>query len=341
MYNLFVRDVVNNVDYEIPFESISFTDELNVGANANIVLNYDAVYDMIRAYNVDPMFVLTAARRELWVEKNGTKVFYGMISDCQINMNPSGFVTLTVAAMSFFNQFAKRRTDDLREFIATDAGEIAWTLIDESQADPHGDLGITEGSITASVDRDRTFKFANIKDEITQMSNLHLANGFDFDIDNTKKFNVYYPTKGSQRANLVLDEETIMSWSQHTPLLSTLTNRVYVLGQGELFVQRDSDNVYKEAFGLQEDVLPARDIITTATLDDKGDKLLELQQAPMPSIDITHIGDDPEVTDYEVGDSLRVTIAQLGITDEFKRVFKRTVNIDSNGLATVTDAIYV
>ena len=95
------------------------------------------------------------------------------------------------------------------------------TLINESQTsnNPYSDLGITQGAHPTTKNRDRTYKFDNIKDSIIRLSNENLTDGFDFDIDATKAFNVYYPTKGQDRFDVVFDNDTMATWKFKKPLM--------------------------------------------------------------------------------------------------------------------------
>src|SRR3989344_1394903 len=246
MINLYITDSSTGNVIEIPYLSIGLTEELNVGKDCRLSLDYYAVKEACDKYSTTPLFLLTAGIRQVTVEKDAPPICSGVITDFAIHPNNSGRQVIEAFAVGFFNLLAKRRTINKRVFVSTDAGDIAWTLIDESQQSdlPYSDFGITQGLITTSVDRDRTFRFANIKEEITKMSNNNLYNGFDFEIDNLDRFNVFYPTKGSQRPNLVLDEQNTLAWGVRKPLIMSLTNKVYVLGEGfnddVLFVTRQS-----------------------------------------------------------------------------------------------------
>lgn len=341
MITLFVRDVSTGDIFQLPFNNITITEELNVGSSVRVSLEFRAVDEIARYYGTDILFIFTGGLRELFVEKDSAKIYLGVITDFDISKDNTGKITFNVASVGFFSVLNKRRTANKRVFVNTDAGQIARTLIDESQTSdpPFSDLGITFGVIQPSVNRDRTYRFANIKQEITQMSNNNLKNGFDFEIDNNKVFNVFFPFKGSERPNIVLDEQNILSWGMRKPLVLSLTNKVYVVGAGfnddVLFVTRNSPNEFKATFKLLEEVLSERQIITTETLDDKGDKFLSDNQSPILGLTITHLDGQPDILSYEVGDSLKFSIEELGIENIFKRVFRRIIKIDSNEAAIV------
>ena len=342
MINLFVINPTTSDEIELPFLTLTISEELNVGKDCRIQLDFFSIKEVAEKYNSNVLFILTSGIRRIRVEKDGTSIFLGVVTDFNIQENDAGRKIIDLYSVGLFNLLAKRRTNAKRVFIQDDAGDIAWTLIDESQLSdpPYSDLGITQGSITTSVDRDRTFRFANLKEEITKMSNNNLRNGFDFEVDNTGKFNVFYPTKGSQRPNIFLDDQNILNWGVRKPLIMTLTNKVYVLGEGFnddiLYTTRQSSNSYKTTFGLLEEVLSAREIITTETLNDKGDKFLADYQSPILTISLNHNDADLNILDYEVGDSIRVTIETMEIEAVYKRIYKRILKIDTNEHTLVT-----
>lgn len=342
MITLIVKDVSTGNLYDLPFNSITVAEELNVGSEARLVLEFRAARQIAEKYSIDVPFLFTGGLREISIEKDGTKIYLGVITDFNLQKDNKGTLKMDIASVGFFSLLAKRRTGSKRVFSNTDAGQIAKTLIDESQTSdpPFSDFGITFGTIQASVNRDRTFRFANIKQEITQLSNNNLKNGFDFDLDNNKIFNVFFPQKGSNRPNLVLDRQNILSWGIRKPLVLSLTNKVHVIGAGfddeVLFVIRNSPNDYKSTFKLLEEALADRLIITAETLNDKGDRFLLDNQAPILGLTITHLDGQPNILDYEVGDLLKINIEELGIVNVFKRVFRRTLRIDSNATIIVT-----
>lgn len=341
-YKLFVEDLDTEDIWELPFITCEFTDELNVGKNARFSMGFADVKKIADAYSTTVVFLLTGGDRDIFVQKNGQNVYLGVITDFQLGKDDKGLLIINLASVGFSSLLKKRRTDELRKFISTDAGLIAWTLIDESQNSdlPFSDFGITLGVIEASVDRDRTFRFAQVLDSIFKMSNEDKLNGFDFEVDNLKKFNVFFPQKGSEREDIFIDDSNIMAWRYRKPLILNLTTQVYVLGEGFddslVFVKRTADVSFRASFGLLEEVLSERDTGVVANLEDKGDKFLSDNQAPIIDLMITHKDNDPDILTYDVGDSVRVDLDEVDINNEFKRVIKRKVNIDTQLRAIVT-----
>ncbi len=340
MYQVFVKDTDNNIIWELPYQSFSFTDEINKGKDARFNFSYEDLTAIATTYNTTYITILGGGFREIWINKNNAKIYYGVITDIdEASDRDTEQVTISVASVGFFNVFDKRRTNNKRVFSSVDAGTIAWTLINESQTsdNPYSDLGVTQGTIAASVSRDRTLRFDNIKEVITKLSNDNLSNGFDFEIDNQKQLQVYYSQKGSQRPEIIFDEKNILNWTRNRPSILSLTNKVYVIGEGinddVLYSTRTSDPTYRDVFGTLEDVLSEKDIIQSTTLDAKGDRFLLDNQSPLEVFSINHADDDPDIATYDIGDSVQLSIPKLGISKRYKRVIKRTVSSDSDELA--------
>ncbi len=96
-----------------------------------------------------------------------------------------------------------RNTRSVQTFSATDQGAILWALIDHTQTQTNGNIGITEGTIEATVDRDRTYPIdKNIGDAIIEMTEV--INGLDVEITPDKVFNVYKRI-GEDRSYLIFE----------------------------------------------------------------------------------------------------------------------------------------
>jgi len=342
MFNLFIKNKISGDIFELPFLSLGFTEELNNGADARISFDYAAIDQIAKSYGADPIFLLTGGFRELWIQKDTTKVFYGAITDFDLTASRESDLTINVAAVNFFNLFSKRRTANKRVFTGTDSSQIAWTLINESQAvdAPYSDLGITAGSLAVATSRDALYRFAYVKDEIVALSNKKLNNGFDFDIDTSKRFNTYFPFKGSSRPSIVFDERNSIEHRYRKPLMLSLTNKIYVTGEGinddMIYTTRTSDPSYRTAFGTLEDLISDRTETSQAKLNDLGDRTLLNNQSPRIELSISHIDDDPDLLSYGLGDSVRVNLPDLKISNQYFRIYKRSLNLEEGNLPVIT-----
>lgn len=339
MYRTILRNPVSGEQYELNPLNLAFTEELNREATARVVLSFEDIESVLADYNVGVLFAFTSTFREIIIEKkdfNGVfvRVFWGVVTNFEVYPVQNDKKHIQINAVSWFGLFGRRYTGASRVFSNADAGAIAWALISESQAsdNPYSSYGITAGSITASKNRDRTYRFDNVRDAIIRLSNSNLNDGFDFEIDNSRAFNVFFPFKGQNRLNVVFDEKTIANYRFKKPLVLSTTNRVYVLGEGVndevVHAVRNSANQYKEDFWLQELVLNERDVREVSTLIDKGDRYLGLFQAPLVEFSVEHYDNDISWFDYSVGDFVRVNMPDLGLNNEIKRIMKKDFSLD-------------
>ena len=341
----YIIDVGTGNMFELPYTSINFIEELNNGGSAQLTLDYVAVEAIADKYGITAQDLLTATFRELQIKLEDTIIWLGVISEYDWSKSADGTYSLTVAAVDYFSLFQKRRTG-LTDvvFTAVDPSTIPWSLINTSQALAHGSWGITLGStastgLTASM----TYKNAEIKTEISNLSNYKQLGSFDFDIDYTKKFNVYYPSKGAVRSEIVLDDNNILASSVKTPVVLSLTNSVFVIGQGvnndQATANRKAADADIAAYSLLEDTISDNNVSDQNVLNSLGDRAISLNKLPTygRQISLKHAGDDPLLTSYSVGDYLVVNIPEQSINYANWRVRKRTVDIDNAGMITVQD----
>ncbi len=336
---VFLLDVVTGDLFELPFSSIECIDELNNGKSATITLDYPAIQAVAKAYNTTVQDLFTATFREIWVNANGTRIWYGVVSEYNRSKDASGQYQMSIAAIDYFSLFQKRRTGLTPvSFTNVDPATIPWSLINTSQQSylPYSDFGITQGRadttpLTVSI----TYKNAELRQEIINLSNYKQYGTFDFDIDFTKKLNVYYPIKGTTRSNIVLDDNNILADTVKIPVLLSLTNSIYVQGQGindnVSGVNRKASDTVINAYKLLEDQISDINNSDAGLLAAEGDRFLALNQLPLYQISLKHEISDPDITSYEVGDSLIVNVIEEGINYQTYRVKKRTTQIDQSG----------
>lgn len=348
-YEVIVKDPSAGTIWEVIPKSYSFVDKLNKEPTADFTFSFEELKKMADTNDTTVINIFTAALREIYINRNGTKIFYGVVTDFVVTPGGQGDRTVSVKAMGFFGLFKKRLVGIGTETVysAQDAGDIAWDLIDDSQNSdtPYSGWGITQGATPTTKDRDRSYLFDDIYEEIVRLSNENLADGFDFDIDTSKAFNVYYPTKGQSRPTVVFDERTMMSWRYEKSLYSGMVNIVYAVGEGFnediISETRTAGTAFRSPFGTLEEKLDARNVTEATTLQDKGDRRLDDAKEPIESLEnVKHYDDDEAITydDYNVGDTVVVNLPDFGVDSQSFRVMERRFNMQSNdsiGLCTV------
>lgn len=135
----------------------------------------------------------------------------------------------TIICFTWFEQLSNRFTGAIRNFSQIDQAEIAMTLIDETQAQTNGDLGITEGDIVPTFLRDRSYYNQNILDAIINLTNV--IGGFDFEITDDKVFNADSIIGTDLTDNIVLEYGHNITSADITEDFSNPASRAIVLGE--------------------------------------------------------------------------------------------------------------
>lgn len=283
-------------------------------------------------------FILLGGYRDIEIRDGEFLMFGGFIDEVKSNAGKGSVGSRQVACRGYFSLFEKRYTGSLVTYTATDAGEIAWDLINTTQSDgDYGDFGITLGVIEPSKDRDRTYRYRVIQEAIDKLTSDEVQYGFEMEINDSKVFNVYYPQKGETKDFFFDSQYNIDTWQVTRTGMLGMANRVIMFGEGDgddmATVTVDAEDSYKEQYFLLEEGYSDKDNGDTDLLTDKGNKQLELCKYPRVIINITHNALFPSYQSYDVGDSVRIVISEEQI-DQVMRVTKR--NISSSGVVNIT-----
>jgi hypothetical protein len=270
-----IHNSTGSLRWEIPFQNFEFTEELNRASRATVRFNYEDVKAVADATGITVRNLFTSQYRELYIYDDETVIYGGYVAEPTYSKASNGESTITVPVKGFFGLLAKRFTGAATTYSAQDLSDIAWDLIDDTQGLTYGSYGITRGADPTTRNADRTYKYKKISEAIENLSNLEIDDGVDFEITNTKVFNVYYPTKGEQRDNIILEEGfNIHQYSIRELFIDSMVNQVYVLGEGQgddqLVELRDSAAAYKSNFFLLQEKLAEPDVSIDTTLQEKG-----------------------------------------------------------------------
>ena len=244
-----------------------------------------------------------------------------------------------IICYDWFEQLLHRRTPAFIRYDQIDAGMIAWSLIDHTQNDSsgHGDMGITMGNIQSTMNRDREYEDYKVGEAISNLSNV--ISGFDFEITNDKKFNVYSVKGQDKTETVIFDLSRNLTGANIKEDFVNIVNRAIVKGQSidDDVVRVTRQNLdFQATNGLREGVYSADNVVDPQTLSDIGDSALRKYQLPLISIDIAPAPNAPTIVDFSVGDLIWITI-QKGIYNINKdyRVFEYTVSFDKNNVETI------
>lgn len=246
----------------------------------------------------------------------------------------------TITCYDWFEQWFSRYTAEEVTFTGIDAGQIAWDMIDTAQGEANGDFGITEGTIEATQNRDRTYYNQNIGEAIVNLSNI--INGFDFEINTSKVFNVASVIGVDRSDEIRLEYGINVRSIRITEDFSKPVNRGIVIGDSgvlaePLRVERDnvtSQGIYK----IREDLSNEMSVSETETLEEKGDAMLRKFQEPLIKISMEIVrSTTPTIADFAIGDIIKLII-KTGIYDmnENFRIYEWGVSWDQNDTETLS-----
>ena len=249
-----------------------------------------------------------------------TLIWAGEQASRLANLTDTGDDWATITCYTFLEMLNHRFTVAERIFVIEDemdSGDIAWTLIDETQADDYGDLGFTQGDIEATIIREVKYYNQNIMNAIIDLANM--TYGFDFDINDEKEFNVW-AIKGVNRSD---DIQLILGKNVKSAVITddftNPGNRALILGtdltdSSLLRVERNNANS-QSAIKLREYIDSQADISDEDSLEYLGDAILRKYKQPVLSISVTLVANAglyPK--DFSVGDTVKVRIKK-GIYD--------------------------
>jgi hypothetical protein len=288
--------------------------------------------------------ILATNQNELIIQYKGYDMFGGQISSVR-KVAEGNSRYWEVTAIQFFNLLEQRfcgynkstGLSDIREFTTTDAGTIAWTLIDESQDEVNGDLGITQGTLQASLNRTKSYEKKNIAEAIVELADNDY--GFDFEITTDKVFNVYYPMKGTVR------DEVVFRYPGNCLSFDCLENGLDVvnheLGLGrhwggqEIYYVVD-DVTSQAAYGRREKIDSYKDVEIQAFLNDMVTEDIAWNKDIHQVVKFkSFIDDKSDLYMYELGDTVRVVADDFNVNEQLF-VYERQVAIDEGDTATVT-----
>jgi len=307
-----------------------FTQRLNDESEAGFVLDADD------AKCIESILVLGV--NELHIYFGSTLMWAGQPATIKKVVKEDD-VYWEITAKDWVAHLGKRfcGVEDLREFTTTDAGQIAKTLIQETQALANGSFGITYGTIQASIVRSPSYDRKNILDAIKELANQgddgSASYGFDFEITPAKVFNVYYPYKGTIRNEVVFRypdnitnmEALVDSWG--------IVNQEWGMGKhwtGNTAIVSRSDVTSQLTYKRREAIKNYKDMLTLEFLQDMVYQDVQWLKDPSMVIKFdARVDSKTAITAYNVGDGVTVVCDKFNI-DEWLWVYERKIEIQEN-----------
>jgi hypothetical protein len=289
------------------------------------VMNRQYSYQLNRAGKASFTLPITVERLQrfdiylgvtrLLIYRENALIWAGVVWEVNEGVSDDGDVTIQCTEI-FHILSEKRYTSNT--YTATDAGTIAWGLINTTQGLTGGDLGITQGVLQATQNRDRSYFDESIGEKIIQLTEV--INGFDFVITPSIKINTLgvfnvYAKRGSTITNFRLEygeglKNNIQSWSRKRTV-SDMFNSIIVEGEGvgeTILTSTATDNALITSVGLLEGRKQEKSISQQATLNQKADEYIRVHKTEQPIYDITLNNAYNDFGKYDVGDIVPIRI---------------------------------
>lgn len=287
-----------------------------------------------RDSGINASTLIGVAQNDLLISRNGRPLFLGEIEYYDINIGDESYLTARV--IGYFDLLANAFTGDLDFYNNVDAGQIAWGYIDNWQnSDANANYGIVEGDIQATVNRDRNVGAGkNIKEGIIQLTEV--INGFDFEIDTQKRFNVY-PLIGVDRTEFNFTFPGNIKSAMITVDGTQIANLVVARGQGLGDAQLSSeaeDLISQVAYKVRMRQFDYADVSQINTLTQHAEEEVSTRGVPNITLSLTLDGNRyPFVGSYWIGDRVPVFFQGIKLLEPINGIYRIddiTVTIDAN-----------
>lgn len=323
-YKVVIADLLGNPLEEVPALNVNFSYILNAPGSCSFSL-----------HTREPKCtkaILYPGQRVIHVYRAGALVWGGYLWSAVPGMD-----TVQFGGEGWWSRIRRRIVTDGMEWTDVDQFQIARDLLNYTQSQPDGDLGIvpysdTDLSGVTVTDTIYSFDLKNIGEKIEQLSARQ--DGFDFDITPDRKWRTFYPKKGG-RINHVFELGKNISGISYQFDASNTATEVWSGGSG--IIAHDSDSIERSRYGLLQDRVDFPDVSLQSTLDRHVIEQLRILKAARLQPEIAISTDDPRFGLYTVGDEARVR-AEWGYIDldDFFRIISIVVAISNEGREAIT-----
>ena len=276
----------------------------------------------------------------VWIYRDGVLLWAGEQASRSGELDEKGDNWATITCYDWLEQLNSRYTVNEKIYTYQDGSAIAWDLIDTTQNDDDGDLGITQGSLPETTFREKTYTNQRVLGAIQSLANLQ--DGFDFQITNEKVFYISEFIGTDRSDEIILEYGVNVRSVRITEDFTNPATRAIILGQtdevgDDVRIERN-DAGLRAIYKLRESLESQLEISEIATLEATGDALLRKYGEPLMKVTmgIARSG-APTITDFSLGDIIRVIIKH-GIYDvnEAFRIFEWDVLYNSDDTETLS-----
>lgn len=297
---------------------------------------------------LDPSDFFQAGIQEILIRRDSVPICAGQIDYWESNFSDPANPVINVKAHGWMSLFSYRTITET--YNGDDASFIIRDLITSSQAGPNADFGITLGTAVAGSNTyaQKIFQNKKMSDIMLEMSEED--GGFDFQFTYDKIFNLFLPSQGITRNDILFtypgNMTDIKVSVDSTKIVNDLLARGTGVGTNAIstnVTDSGSQATYKLRQGIKD--FPDMDI---DQLTNSANSEINYYKIPLVLNSITYNGlqaNTPIVGSFSVGDKIRVyapslplPVAQL--TQPFM-IDSITVTLDKDDVENVQLALAV
>ncbi len=268
VYRYLAHDLRTNTALaELPLSGVSYGEALN-GAGS-----FAASMPLIG--NARSLLAATQPERTaIYIERDGAIIGGAIV---WARTRPSNGV-ITLQGAGWWSFFRRQHLRTTQTFTTADQLLIARTMINTAQAQPGANIGVTVGTETCGVNRDRTYfayEVKQIAEAVEQLANVQ--GGFDFAIDTTqargKTLTFGFPRRGriAGTTGIVFEAGKNLIDYQATEDGTRSARTFTALGAGDGLDMLTATNTRTDlldlGFPLTSDTGAFKDVIVQSTLD--------------------------------------------------------------------------
>lgn len=296
---------------------------LNFGKKVN---NYGQCKFDIPVSDPKANALIALRRYKIKILRNGSPIWRGEQASRIGDLNEQGDNWVSLTAFGFFEQLSAKYTDELVEITGEDQGQVSSDLID-------GAFGITEGTIETTRNIDKELKNQNVADTIRNLANN--SEGFNFEVNDSKIYNVYEFLGVDRSASVILEYGVNVTSVRISEDFSKIVTRAIVLGDsgdaGDPLRIVVDDAGLQALYGVREGILNELQETDEATLTLKGEAFIRKHGLPLLKIstgDLRGGINGITIEDFALGDLIRVKVKKgiYNIDSKF-RIYEWSISL--------------
>ncbi|HSS11141.1 MAG TPA: tail fiber protein [Acidimicrobiales bacterium] len=268
--------------------------------------------------------------------RNGVALFRGRVGASSDTLSANA-ATSTFAAVDYRGLLGRRIlwSGQRRSFRGRDQADIAWDLITDTQALPGGNLGIIRGYAAATGRlRDRDYDAGkNLGETIDQLGQV--IDGFDWDVDALRRFNLYYPRRG-RLTGLVLSYGRDITDLRRSLNPGEYANAVRFNGAEGTQAVELAVTAFHPEIGRWDAQRSDVNLLLQSTIDQRAAFELEAASDFVPAFSVAMPAGRWDPGELWVGDTARLVVKQPRLdVDVTRRIVGVDIDIDDDGGETV------